>query len=177
MEDSDLQNLRRLLSMSNPQVHPIDWKTLQKGSSISKNEILDFWNYHFPDMPWNEYSMMEVKDRIQRLRASIGKPLVIKQVKDTFRILTDKEAPAYLASQATAGIRKHRRHTRRLFTDIDVDNLDEAQRRDLETKQIHHSFIAANADGARKHSLQLQRKGKGLPKALLNKVKLIPPDA
>ena len=47
--------------------------------------------------------------------------------------------------------------------------LDQAKKRDLETKQIHHAFIASAADGARKESLQLQRKGERLPKSLLEK--------
>ena len=37
-------------------------------------------------------------------------------------------------------------------------NLDQAKKRDLETKQIHHAFIAAAADGARKESLQFAKK-------------------
>jgi hypothetical protein len=47
--------------------------------------------------------------------------------------------------------------------------LDQAKKRDLETKQIHHAFIASAADGARKESLQLQRKGERLPKSLIEK--------
>ena len=87
------------------------------------------------------------------------------------------EAPDYLAAQATAGIRKQRRNARRLLTDIDTTNLNSAEKRQLETKQVHHAFIASAADGARKHSLQMQRKGETLPKSLINKSKLIPPDA
>ena len=124
---------------------------------------------------------MRVRDKIQKLRAEINEPIVIKQEKieneKTLRILTDKEAPDYLAGQATAGIKKQRKNARRLLTDIDVDNLDEAQKRSLETKQVHHAFIASAADGARKHSLQMQRKGESLPKSLINKSKLIPPDS
>ena len=95
----------------------------------------------------------------------------------TFRILTDKEAPDYLAKQATAGIKKQRKNARRLLTDIDVDNLNESERRKLETKQIHHAFIAAAADGARKQSLQATRKGQTLPKSVIKTSKLMPPDS
>ena len=56
-----------------------------------------------------------------------------------------------------------------MFTHVDQTNLDKAKKRDLETKQIHHAFIAAAADGARKESLQLQRKGERLPKSLIEK--------
>ena len=52
---------------------------------------------------------------------------------------------------------------------INKDNLDPSKQRDLETKQIHHAFIASAADGARKESLQLQRKGERLPKSLIEK--------
>ena len=167
--------------MPEPNIHPLDWRNLKKGSSITQEQIIEFHKYHFPDNEFDEFAYMRVKEEIQKLRAEINEPLVLKQEKTgeekTFRILTDKEAPNYLDSQATAGIRKQRRNARRLLTDIDTGNLNEAEKRQLETKQVHHAFIASAADGARKHSLQMQRKGEALPKSLINKSKLIPPDA
>ena len=167
--------------MHNPNIHPLDWKSLTKGSSISQEQILDFWKHHYPDKEWNEFSLMEVKEKIQKLRADINDPIVLKQAKIgsefSLQILLDSEAPDYLSAQATAGIKKHRRNARRLLTDINIDNLDEAQKRSLETKQIHHAFIAASADGARKESLQQQRKGQKLPKSLIKQSKLVPPDS
>ena len=167
--------------MPEPSIHPLDWRNLEKGSSITQEQIIEFHKYHFPDNEFDEFAYMRVKEEIQKLRAEINEPLVLKQEKTgeekTFRILTDKEAPDYLASQATAGIRKQRRNARRLLTDIDTGNLNEAEKRQLETKQVHHAFIASAADGARKHSLQMQRKGEALPKSLINKSKLVPPDA
>ena len=167
--------------MPETNIHPLDWRNLEKGSSITQEQIIEFHKYHFPDNEFDEFAYMRVKEEIQKLRAEINEPLVLKQEKTgeekTFRILTDKEAPDYLASQATAGIRKQRRNARRLLTDIDTSNLNEAEKRQLETKQVHHAFIASAADGARKHSLQMQRKGQSLPKSLINKSKLIPPDA
>ena len=167
--------------MPDSTIHPLDWRNLEKGSSISQEQVIEFHKYHFPDYDFDDFAYMRVKDKIQSLRAEINEPIVIKQEKTenekTLRILTDKEAPDYLAGQATAGIKKQRKNARRLLTDIDVDNLDEAQKRSLETKQVHHAFIASAADGARKHSLQMQRKGESLPKSLINKSKLIPPDS
>ena len=167
--------------MSDSTIHPIDWRNLEKGSSITQEQIIEFHKYHFPDNEFDEFAYMRVKEEIQKLRADINEPIVIKQEKvedgKTLRILTDKEAPAYLAAQATAGIRKQRKNARRLLTDIDTSNLNSAEKRQLETKQVHHAFIASAADGARKHSLQMQRKGESLPKSLINKSKLIPPDA
>ena len=167
--------------MSDSTIHPLDWRNLEKGSSITQEQIIEFHKYHFPDREFDEYAYMRVKDEIQKLRAEINDPLVIKQEKvedeKTLRILTDKEAPAYLDSQATAGIRKQRKNARRLLTDIDVDNLNESEKRKLETKQIHHAFIAAAADGARKQSLQTTRKGQSLPKSVIKTSKLLPPDS
>ena len=167
--------------MSDSTIHPIDWRSLEKGSSISELQILEFWEHHNPDKDFDAFSWIWVKDEITKLRAEINQPIVIKQerVEDetTFRILTDKEAPDYLAKQATAGIKKQRKNARRLLTDIDTSNLNDAEKRQLETKQVHHAFIASAADGARKHSLQMQRKGEALPKSLINKSKLIPPDS
>ena len=167
--------------MLNPNIHPLDWKSLEKGSSISQEQIIEFHKHHFPDNEFDEFSYLRVRNEIQKLRAEINDPIVIKQEKTgeekTLRILTDKEAPDYLAAQATAGIRKQRKNARRLLTDIDVDNLNESERRKLETKQIHHAFIAAAADGARKQSLQATRKGQSLPKSVIKTSKLMPPDS
>ena len=167
--------------MSDSTIHPIDWRNLEKGSSISQEKIIEFHKYHFPDNDFDEFAYLRVRNKIQTLRAEINDPIVIKQEKEgeekTLRILTDKEAPDYLAAQATAGVRKQRRNARRLLTDIDVDNLNESERRKLETKQIHHAFIAAAADGARKQSLQAIRKGQTLPKSVIKTSKLMPPDS
>ena len=167
--------------MPKPNIHPLDWRNLEKGSSISESQIREFWYSLYPEKAFDERtSWIVVKSKIQDLRMSINAPLVIRQVTKEnttfFEILTDKEAPDYLAAQATAGIRKQRRNARRLLTDIDTSNLNDAEKRQLETKQVHHAFIASAADGARKHSLQMQRKGESLPKSLINKSKLIPPD-
>ena len=62
------------------------------------------------------------------------------------------------------------------MTDVDTNNLDEAEKRRLETKQIHHAFIAAAADGARRSSLKSQREGESLPKSLIKNSRLLPPD-
>ena len=167
--------------MSDSTIHPLDWRNLEKGSSITQEQIIEFHKYHFPDYAFDEFAYMRVKEEIQKLRVEINEPIVIKQEKTgeekTLRILTDKEAPTYLASQATAGIRKQRKNARRLLTDIDVDNLNESEKRKLETKQIHHAFIAAAADGARKQSLQTTRKGQSLPKSVIKAAKLLPPDS
>ena len=167
--------------MLDSNIHPIDWRNLEKGSSISQEQIIEFHKYHFPDYAFDEFAYMRVKEEIQKLRVEINEPIVIKQEKTgeekTLRILTDKEAPTYLASQATAGIRKQRKNARRLLTDIDVDNLNESEKRKLETKQIHHAFIAAAADGARKQSLQTTRKGQSSPKSVIKTSKLLPPDS
>ena len=167
--------------MSDSTIHPLDWRNLEKGSSITQEQIIEFHKYHFPDYAFDEFAYMRVKEEIQKLRVEINEPIVIKQEKTgeekTLRILTDKEAPTYLASQATAGIRKQRKNARRLLTDIDVDNLNESEKRKLETKQIHHAFIAAAADGARKQSLQTTRKGQSLPKSVIKTSKLLPPDS
>ena len=130
---------------------------------VSKKEILyptimskNFFHSIFPDDEWNDFSMVRVINKLMKLRETINRPLVIKEIyKDkSLKVLTDKEAVDYSAQQANAGIKKHRNHTRRLFTHINKSNLDPSKQRELETKQIHHAFIASAADGARKESLQ-----------------------
>ena len=154
--------------MQNPRIDGIDWRSLQKGDIIPKEHILDYWNIFFPDKEWDRFSMLEVKENVMKLREGINKPIVLKEVKESLVVLTDKDAVDYSAKQANAGIKKHRKHTRRMFTHIDTNNLDEAKKRDLETKQITHAFIASAAAGARIEALDLQKKGQRLPKRLVD---------
>ena len=153
----------------NPRISGIDWQGLRKGDLVPHDHVKEFFFSIFPDEEWNDFSMVRVIDKLMKLRETINRPLVIKSInKDkSLQVLTDKEAVDYSAQQANAGIKKHRKHTRRLFTHINRENLDPSKQRDLETKQIHHAFIASAADGARKESLQLQRKGERLPKSLI----------
>ena len=51
------------------------------------------------------------------------------------QVLTDAEAVVYVNSQANAGLRKHEKNTRRMFTAIDPNQLDEHGRRQLESNQ------------------------------------------
>ena len=71
-----------------------------------------------------------VKANIEKLREGINRPIILKEVRSLV-VLTDKEAVDYSAAQANAGIKKHRRHTCRLFTHIDSSKLDQAKKRDL----------------------------------------------
>ena len=155
----------------NPRISGIDWQGLRKGDLVPHDHVKEFFFSIFPDEEWNDFSMVRVIDKLMKLRETINRPLVIKSInKDkSLQVLTDKEAVDYSAQQANAGIKKHRKHTRRLFTHINRENLDPSKQRELETKQIHHAFIASAADGARKESLQLQRKGERLPKSLIEK--------
>ena len=155
----------------NPRISGIDWQGLRKGDLVPHDHVKEFFFSIFPDEEWNDFSMVRVIDKLMKLRETINRPLVIKSInKDkSLQVLTDKEAVDYSAQQANAGIKKHRKHTRRLFTHINRENLDPSKQRDLETKQIHHAFIASAADVARKESLQLQRKGERLPKSLIEK--------
>ena len=157
--------------IDNPRIRGIDWQGLQKGDLVPHHQVKECFYSLYPDKEWDDFSMVKVIERLMKLREAINRPLIIKEVyKDqSLRVLTDKESVDYSAQQANAGIKKHRRHTRRLFTHIDSSKLDQAKKRDLETKQIHHAFIASAADGARKESLQLQRKGERLPKSLIEK--------
>ncbi len=55
--------------MENPRIDGVDWRNLQKGDKISKEEILDFWNIIFKDQPWDERtSLLRVKDKIEKIK-------------------------------------------------------------------------------------------------------------
>ena len=112
--------------IDNPRIRGIDWQGLQKGDLVPHYQVKEFFYSLYPDKEWDDFSMVKVIERLMKLREAINRPLIIKEIyKDqSLRVLTDKESVDYSAQQANAGIKKHRRHTRRLFTHINKDNLD-----------------------------------------------------
>ena len=86
--------------MENPRIDGIDWRNLQKGDKISKEKVLDFWNIHFKDKPWDERtSLLQVKGCLEKLREGINRPLVIRQRDYELFVLKDFEAVDYLGTQ------------------------------------------------------------------------------
>ena len=51
--------------MSDLTIHPLDWRSLKKGSSISQEQVIEFHKYHFPDYDLDDFAYMRVKDEIQ----------------------------------------------------------------------------------------------------------------
>ena len=51
--------------MSDSTIHPIDWRSLEKGSSISQEKIIEFHKYHFPDNDFDEFAYLRVRNKIQ----------------------------------------------------------------------------------------------------------------
>jgi len=153
------------------EVAGIAWRDLQKGDVIPAARIDEAHDLLFPNRSTENESFrsLAVKEWLEKARNSIGKPLVFKQVQADLVVLTDEQAIGYLNGQATAGLRKHRTNTRKLFTTIDVDNLKQAQKDELATHQARHALIASAADGARRQSVRLLRNGAKLPQ-------ILPPD-
>ena len=48
-------------------IHPFDWKSLKKGTFISSDQIHSFWEHHFPDQEWNDFSLLKVKTKLEEL--------------------------------------------------------------------------------------------------------------
>lgn len=146
----------------------IDWRGIQKGDRIETSEIEEAYRFLYPDRAEIEasFQLKAVKDWIEKARESIGDPLVLRQEDYGLVALRDSDAIRYLDSQATAGIRKHRRHTRRLFTHVDADSLDQHDLDRLQANQARHALIASAADGARRQSVRLLREGRRLPTLL-----------
>ena len=143
----------------------IAWADLEKGTVILESTIQEAWVLHIgKGKPWTEFSAIKVKEWLEAARNSINAPLVFKQSGGDLHVLTDAQAIGYLNGQATAGLRKHRNNTRRLFTHVDVDSLGQGDRDQLETHQARHALIASAADGARRQTVRLLRDGKKLPR-------------
>ena len=109
------------------------------------------------------FACQKIIEHILKLRAEAGSPVVCRCENGGVRVLTDGEAAVYLNAQANAGLRKHERKTHQLMTAVDISNLNDHQKRQLETDQRKHAFVLAAHKGARTQTLRMARKGLQLP--------------
>lgn len=160
-----------------PVICGIDWRNLRKGQSIPAYKVEEMYHALFnrkdvlgsAEQDYKEFHIMKVKEWLESVREAINEPIVFRQIKGDLVALTDEQAVSYLNGQAFSGLNKHRRSTRRMFTQIDTSNLTQHQRDQLQSNQTRHAFIASAADGARRQAVKIQRQGGKLPK-------IIPPD-
>ena len=155
----------------------INISTMKKGDYYTHAQVLDAYNLLDPSLPEKiaayergergdprSYATQEVHKKIDSIREELGlEKLVTKGQSFGIRVLTDSEAVPYLAGQANAGLKKHRRKTEQLFSHVDSTKLDQKGKNTLESAQRRHAFIAAAAQGARTQALRFQRKGLQLP--------------
>jgi hypothetical protein len=143
----------------------INWTIIQKGDLIPEDKIREMWEIRVGnDKPWNDFSCLAVKEWLQAALNSVNRKIIFRQQDGNLIALTDDEAVGYLNSQASAGLRKHRSNTRRMFTHIQDDNLSQYALDQLEVNRAHHALIASAADGARKQAVTLLKSGSKLPK-------------
>ena len=149
----------------------ISWQDIQKGDVIPAAKLREAFEILYPNrvIPEDAFISLQVKEWLEKARNSIGQPLVFKQQNGDLVVLTDEQAVGYLNSQALAGLRKHRGHTRRMFTHVDADQLSQHGAAQLEVNQARHALIASAADGARRQAVKLLKSGAKLPR-------LTPPD-
>lgn len=150
------------------QVAGIAWRQLQKGDVIPAEKVDEMWMvlYGSTRKRDDRFVLQAVKEWLESARASIGDQLVFKQEQGNLVVLTDEQAVNYLNGQALAGLRKHRTNTRRMFTCIDEDQLDQHSKDQLAVNQARHALIASAADGARRQAVKLLRTGSKLPKLM-----------
>lgn len=144
----------------------IDWRNIRKGDRIPVEQVLEAFRLMFPTrkMPEQESLAVEqVKSELEVLRNEMGEPLVFCQRDGHLVALHDAEAVLYTDKQAAAGLRKHKRHTRLMFTAIDVDNLSQSQKDKLSVNQTKNALISSAAEGARKEGIRLIKDGVRLP--------------
>ena len=161
--------------MSRPERNPIErypvriagieWRNLQKGQVIPSHLIEEaheiLWEGQSPDQP--EMRVLKVKGWLEKARNEIGEPLVIVQERGTLRILTDSEAMNYVNGKANAGLRQHARHSRRLFSDIDSQNLSQSERDKLMCHQQKHAVLSAAINNARRQVVRELKRQKHRP--------------
>ena len=155
------------------QICGIAWRDLKKGQTIDAEKVEEMYfllstkgfisksNYSNRDI---SFRSVQVKDWIDASRVSIGKPIVIKQVKGSLYILTDEEAVSYLNGRAYTGLNIHKRATRKMFNRIDEENLSQYDKDQLHTNQGRHAFICSAVDGAKKQVMRIEKDGGTIPR-------------
>ena len=163
--------------MTETKLAGINIEQLNKGDYFTPDQVLHAYGQLEPELADKleryrlgdrksdpaSFAAANVIKHIEKLRTEIGRPVVCRSDKGGIRVLTDAEAVPYLDAQANAGLRKHKNKTNMLLTAIDTGNLNDHQRRQLETHQRKHAFILASHQGARTQSMRMQRKGHQLP--------------
>ncbi len=155
----------------------IDWRNLRKGEVIPAHKVVEMFHVLFSknavltaeEQSQQNFHSVRVKDWLERARDAIDHPIVFKQQQGSLVALTDAQAIIYLNGQAYQGLNKHRRSTRRMFTQIDTENLAQHDRDQLQVNQSRHALIASAADGARRQAVKILKQGGQLPT-------LMPPD-
>ena len=155
----------------------IDWRNFKKGEIISAHKVVEMFHVLFnnnevltaQEQSQQNWHSVRVKDWLERARQAIQAPVVFKQQQGSLSALTDAQAIGYLNGQAYQGLNKHRRSTRRMFTQIDADNLNQYDRDQLHVNQSRHALISSAAEGARKQAVKILKQGGQLPT-------LMPPD-
>ena len=150
----------------------IAWRDIEKGERISAEKVEEMYfvltdkkliSSSITQSRDMSFRSLQVKQWIESNRLEINKPVVIRQDKGALVVLTDPQAVDYLNGQASQGLTKHRRSTRKMFNRIDVDNLSQYDRDQLQVNQGRHSFIAAAIDGAKKQVLRIEKDGGTVP--------------
>lgn len=158
-------------------LHTIPWRDLRKGQRFTPRLVDSTYRMFWPERWEAEESLpqelryakrqmrgMQVKARIESERASEGlPPLVMRYRNYHLEVLTDSDAVGYLATQATAGLRKHARNVRMLFTAVDATQLDERGQDELQVQQAKHALIAGAIEGCRRQVIRLRKAGQALP--------------
>ena len=151
----------------------IAWRDIEKGERISAEKVEEMYfvltdkkliSSSITQSRDMSFRSLQVKQWIESNRLEINKPVVIRQDKGALVVLTDPQAVDYLNGQSYQGLTKHRRSTRKMFNRIDVDNLGQYDRDQLQVNQGRHSFIAAAIDGAKKQVLRIEKDGGTVPK-------------
>ena len=52
----------------NPRISGIDWQGLQKGDLVPHYQVKEFFRSIFPDKEWDDFSMVNVRGNIEKLR-------------------------------------------------------------------------------------------------------------
>lgn len=162
--------------MEQPQVISIDMENVRKGDVIPKDVVQQHFINRIEGQENFEQKMQEFKDGIrttdpltygpQRVSEEImkacaerGYPVVCKVSQGAIHVLTDQAAMHYRNSKANSALAQHRKQVRSLHTDIDVNNLNSASKRELEAMKNHHTMIEL-AISSGKRTLKEMKKGR-----------------
>ena len=153
--------------MESTKIISIDFQKIKKGDVISNDQV----EHHFikniiGEEKYNtqvaefergerifhpiQTAHQQVSEEIMRKCKELGYPVVCRSKQKTVEVLTDREAMEYRTKRANSALGLHKKQVKSLNQDIDENNLNNGQKRQLEHSRNYHTMIELSIASGKK---------------------------